>query len=78
MPIDRELLGSVLRQERERRQLSQEALAALSGLSRTHVGEIERGLVDLSLSSLVAIADGLGMSAVEILNCYERRLAEGS
>lgn len=69
------VLGEVIRAERDRRGLSQEALAGLSGLSRTHVGEIERGEVSLSFSTLEAVSKGLGMPLSELIEEYERRSA---
>ena len=72
---DLAVLGEVVRAERDRRGLSQEALADFSGLSRTHVGEIERGEVSASFSTLEALADGLGMPLSEIIREYERRSA---
>lgn len=69
------VLGEIIRAERDRRGLSQEALADLSGLSRTHVGEIERGEVGLSFSTLEALSDGLGMPMSDIIKEYERRSA---
>lgn len=70
---DLTVLGEVIRAERDRRGLSQEALADLSGLSRTHVGEIERGEVGLSFSTLEAVSEGLGMPLSEIIREYELR-----
>ena len=70
-------LGAVIRDERLRRGLSQEALADLSGLSRTHVGEIERGEVGLSFSTVQAVAQGLGMPLSDIVKEYERRTTDG-
>lgn len=66
-------LGEVIRAERGRRGLSQETLADLSGLSRTHVGEIERGEVGVSFSTLETVAKGLGMRLSEIIRKYEQR-----
>lgn len=76
MAVVQELLGQVIREEREKRRLSQEGLAALSGLSRTFVGEIERGVVAISLDSLASIADGFGLKPSELLLEYERRIRE--
>lgn len=73
MPIEMKTLGDVIRSKREERQLSQEALASLSGLSRTHIGEVERGDTSLSVASLLAIAGGLGIPTSELLREYERR-----
>jgi transcriptional regulator with XRE-family HTH domain len=75
MSVDQELLGQLIREERESRQLSQEGLAALSGLSRTYIGEIERGRAALSFASLVAIASGFGMQPSELVREYEKRHA---
>ena len=73
MSVKYTILGDIICEERELRQLSQEGLAALAGLSRTFIGEIERGTAKLSFESLVAIADGLGMNLSEIVIEYERR-----
>lgn len=70
-------LGEVIRAERGRRGLSQEALADLSGLSRTHVGEMERGEVGVSFSTLEAVAKGLGMPLSDIMKKYEGRTTNG-
>ena len=67
-------LGEVVRAERERRGLSQEALADLTDMSRTHIGEIERGEVNVSFTSLQATADGLGLALSALIIAYERRI----
>lgn len=73
MPVDHRLLGKVIREIRESKQLSQESLGALSNLSRTHIGAIERGDVTLSFASLVLISEGLGCQISEIIQKYEKR-----
>lgn len=73
MPADHNLLGKIIREMREERQLSQEGLAALSNLSRTFIGEVERGDAMLSFSSLALISDGLGYKVSEIVKEYDRR-----
>lgn len=42
--------------------LSQEIFAAQAGIHRSHMGEIERGEVDLTLSLLVRIAQALDIA----------------
>ncbi len=49
------------------RNLSQEKLALLCGIDRTHIGRIERLERTPSLVILQKIADGLGMSLTELL-----------
>ena len=67
------VLGEIVRAEREKRGLSQEALAELSGLSRTHIGEIERGEVGVSFAALEDTATGLGIPLSDLIRCYEQQ-----
>jgi XRE family transcriptional regulator, regulator of sulfur utilization len=55
-----ERLGNVIRMHRDRRGLSQEALAALADVDRSFLGEVERGEASPSLETLVKIANALG------------------
>ncbi len=73
MMANLQVLGEVVRAERERRGLSQEALADLAGVSRSHIGEIERGEVNLSFAALTEIAAGLGVKLSDLIEGYERR-----
>ena len=73
MPEPSQTIGQIVREYREKRQLSQESLSALAGLSRPYIGEIERGESNLSFTSLLAVAHGLGISASELLHEYEQR-----
>ncbi len=52
---------------RKERNLSQEKLALLCGIDRTHIGRIERLERTPSLVILQKIADGLEMSLTELL-----------
>jgi ribosome-binding protein aMBF1 (putative translation factor) len=72
VPNSLKRLGTVIRTERVKRRLSQEALASLAGISRTHVGEIERGAANPSFTTIEQIAESLGMSLVELAHEYER------
>ena len=46
--------------------ISQEQLANRSGLHRTYISDIERGVRNVSLVNLQNIADALGVSLSEI------------
>jgi transcriptional regulator with XRE-family HTH domain len=61
------LLGASLRQARQRGHLSQTALAAMTGLSATYIGEIEQGQRNLSVLSLLRLADALGLAVDQVL-----------
>jgi transcriptional regulator with XRE-family HTH domain len=66
--IDNELaaLGKNIRRAREKLNISQEELASRCGLHRTYVSDIERGARNLSFSSLLAVAQGLGSTVSEL------------
>ncbi|NRD50857.1 helix-turn-helix domain-containing protein [Corallococcus exiguus] len=72
MPSSIERLGQVLKQYRERLGLSQELLAAHSGLNRTFIGEIERGETNPSFETLVILASTLQVPLSEVISVYER------
>lgn len=59
-------LGEVLRQERERQNRSQEALAHDAGLTTIAVGNLERGDSDPHWSTVRAIVAALGLSYKEL------------
>ncbi len=59
-------VGLRIRQLREKKGLSQEALAGICKLHRTYVGLIERGQRNLSLTVVEQIAQGLAIPASEI------------
>ena len=52
-------LGARIRELRLKRGWSQEAFADRCGLHRSHMGEIERGKANLTLSTLLVIATSL-------------------
>lgn len=68
MPNTLQLIGRQIRKLRERRGLSQEALAELAGVSRAYFGRVERGDADLSVTVLHKIAAALGVPATDLLS----------
>jgi transcriptional regulator with XRE-family HTH domain len=47
--------------------LSQEALADCTGLHRTEIGKVEQGVVEPRLTTLVILADTLGVTLDELV-----------
>ena len=68
--MDREKEAAVLRHAlsvnlhtlRRERKLSQEKLEGLTGVSANAIGKIERGITNVQLDTLAALASGLGVS----------------
>jgi len=59
-------LGKRIRTLRKLKALTQEELGEKAGLSYKFIGEIERGMVNLSLDSLVKIANALDVKAGDL------------
>jgi predicted transcriptional regulator len=66
----------VLRKLRKAKGFSQEELAYQSGLDRTYISLLERGLRQPSLSSILQLADPLGVSSSEMIAQVEEKLNE--
>ncbi len=59
--------GCAVRQRRMALGLTQEELAARSGLHRTYIGDIERGARNIALKNVVKIAVSLETTLVEFV-----------
>lgn len=60
-------LGKRVREHRAALGLSQEGLAAVSGLHWTFIGQVERGRRNLSLHNLLKLAAALGVDPGELV-----------
>jgi transcriptional regulator with XRE-family HTH domain len=65
------VLGERVRARREALGLSQEALAARSGVHWTFLGQVERGRRNLNLHNLLKVAAGLDMDPAELVQGLE-------
>lgn len=63
----RERFATAMRRRRLAQQLSQEALAELTGLHRTYIGSVERGERNISIDNMERIAQALGADIVDLL-----------
>ena len=63
----RERIGQRIAQLRKLAGMSQEQLSELAGLQRTHVSRIEAGKYAVTLETIQAIAEALGMT-VDIID----------
>jgi transcriptional regulator with XRE-family HTH domain len=64
----KELVGKNIRANRERLDITQEALAHKCGLHPVEVGRAERGKRDLRVSTVVKIARGLEIPPAQLLD----------
>ena len=68
-------LGKLIQHKRREQQLSQEQLGFLSNLDRTYISGVERGIRNPSLTALVSLASGLGITVSELLKDLETEVA---
>ena len=71
-------LGETIREVRDTRRLSQEALGLEIGVHRNYLGGIERGERKPSLETVTRIAAGLDMKASDLLALAEVRAERGT
>jgi len=58
--------GKKVREERQKRSLSQEGLAVRAGVHRTYIGMIERAEKNITLENIDKIAKALGIPIEEL------------
>lgn len=61
-------IGVKIKLERGKRNLSQEKLSELSGISKNFIGSIERGQAEPSITTLEQIAAALEMEFDDLIN----------
>lgn len=64
-------LGYLVRQYRREQAISQEELGLRANLDRTYISGVERGVRNPSLTALVSLAHGLGISVSSLLQNLE-------
>lgn len=60
--------GNRVRELRSTKGMTQEDLASLSGLSRQYIGDVERGIRNISLINIEKIAMALKIPVSELFN----------
>jgi len=70
--------GKILHQYRKNSKLSQEKLSMESGLDRTFISLLERGLRQPSLTSILQLAKALNTSPAVLITAVEEMLNENS
>lgn len=68
-------LGQLIEQRRKDLKMSQEFLASEAGISRSYLSDIERGLRNISVITLIRLAEALETSAADLLRKVEGALS---
>jgi transcriptional regulator with XRE-family HTH domain len=69
-------LARTIRQLRRARELSQEALAAAAGMHPKHLSELERANKDPRATTVIRLAEALGLSPAELCARCEAAVVE--
>lgn len=64
-------IGVIIRDARNKKNYSQEALACMVGLERTSITQIEKGKQRVALDILYAISVELGLSMVDLFKDFQ-------
>jgi len=70
------VLGDVVVAERTRKGYSQTELARLTGLHRSYIGDVERGVRNMSVDNLTTLANAFGLTGSVLLRRMEQLQAK--
>jgi transcriptional regulator with XRE-family HTH domain len=68
--------GATVKSLREERGFTQEELAERSGMTEKHLGEIERGVTEASITAIAGLAKGLQVGLGDLVPDTQRTTAE--
>lgn len=72
--LDAKIVGSVIREYREKRGISQEVASGLAGILRSHFSAIERGVRRPTIDTFFRIAYSLDVTPSELMKAIEIRV----
>lgn len=76
MLYDHFITGRIIRNLREERELTQEVLSGLAGISRSHLAEIETGYTNANVETLWKISEALDMKMSELFRLVEQAIEQ--
>ena len=74
MQYDHKLMGQVIRQQREKRKLTQEVFSGFAALTRSHLAMSERGQKNPNVATLWKIAEAFDMPLSELFHLVEEEM----
>lgn len=72
--LDAVIVGQIIQEYREKKNLSQEVVSGLADIGRTHLSAIERGVRKPTLETFFKIADALDVKPSELIKSIEENL----
>ena len=72
--LDAKIVGSVIREYREKKGISQEVASGLAGILRSHLSAIERGVRRPTIDTFFRIAYSLDIAPSELMKAIEIRI----
>ena len=72
--LDPIVVGKVIQQFREEKNLSQEVVSGLADIGRTHLSAIERGVRRPTMETFCKIAEALRLRPSELLSAIENEI----
>jgi transcriptional regulator with XRE-family HTH domain len=67
-----QLFGEVIREIRMENNLSQIELAERGDFNRTYISDLERGIKQASLTTIIRLADALNIKAEKLVHRFEK------
>ena len=74
MQYDHRIMGRIIRQEREKKQMTQDVFSGFAVLTRSHLAMIERGQKNPNVATLWKIAQALDMPLSELFRLVEEEM----
>lgn len=71
---DHRIMGRVIRQQREKRKLTQEVFSGFAALTRSHLAMIERGQKNPNVATLWKIAEAFEIPLSELFRLAEEEM----
>ena len=72
--LDASIVGRVIQNYREKRNLSQDVVSGLADIGRTHLSAIERGVRKPTLETFFRIAEALNIEPHKLMKLIEDEL----
>ena len=77
MSYNSKVVGLVISRLRNNRGLSQNQLAAMTGISRSHLAVLQSGRKNARLDTFCSIAEALGLRASDLMAMVEEEIGSG-